>query len=312
MQARNWLITENFIEHSKICDTKEFLQKLYDSSGAKYCVGQSEMGENETFHIHAYLNFEKPKKLSVLKKILPRAHFNKVFRNNGVESYVMKVETRVDGPFEFGTKPVRMNSKIDWAEVYNNAKEGLLERIPEHILFRNYNNIQRIYKDNMKVESSNHLRGIFIWGKSGLGKSTLARELFPQYTHYSKNHNKWWDSYKGEKVVIWDDITPEEGKIHGNHLKLYCDRFGIIGETKGSGIPLTYEYFIMTSQYPFHLIFEDVETRQAMERRTFIFELHDSDDFPAQFDEDECYKKLYVSQKPDVENLIIRSTKNKL
>lgn len=306
------MITENFKEHSLVVSTHEFLENLFKVLKPRYLVGQSEMGENENLHVHAYMNFDKPKRFKAIKNVLPRAHIDKIFRNNGVEAYVMKVETRIDGPYEFGIKPVRLNKSIDWAEIYNHAKNGTLERIPESILFRNYNNIQRIYKDNMKVESSTHLRGIFIWGKSGLGKSTLARELFPQYTHYSKNHNKWWDSYKGEKVVIWDDITPEEGKIHGNHLKLYCDRFGLIGETKGSGIPLTYEYFIMTSQYPFNMVFEDVETRQAMERRTFIFELHDDENFPCEFNEDELYNKLYKSEKPNVENLIVRSNINKL
>lgn len=59
--------------------------------------------------------------MSFLKKHCSKAHFQEVKVNNGADKYCMKTETRVDGPWEFGVKPVVRSSKKDWEEVKANA-----------------------------------------------------------------------------------------------------------------------------------------------------------------------------------------------
>lgn len=48
-----------------------------------------------------------------MKKICPATHWEPVVRNNGADDYCMKDDTRVEGPYEYGTKPVRCNKKRD-------------------------------------------------------------------------------------------------------------------------------------------------------------------------------------------------------
>lgn len=116
----------------------------------------------------------------------------------------MKEDTRIDGPWEFGVKPVRRQVKTDWEEVKELAVKGDLTKIPADIFVRHYGNLQKIMKDNLKGTDADHLRGIWIYGETGIGKSKKARELYPDA--YPKLCNKWWDGYKGEKNVIMDDI----------------------------------------------------------------------------------------------------------
>jgi len=52
--------------------------------------------------------------MSVLQKLAPRGHFEKVKVNNGADDYCLKEDTRVEGPWELGSKPVKRNSKVDW------------------------------------------------------------------------------------------------------------------------------------------------------------------------------------------------------
>lgn len=301
IKSRNWLITRN-IKDGELLDWQSWLKGLYTKTKAVYVVGQLEMGLHEQrLHIQAYANYANGKVLGGMKKYCKEMHLEVCKNASASEKYCMKVDTRVEGPIEHGVKPVQRNSKDDWDEVLQKAREGRFEEIPSSILVQNYGNISKLYKDNLKVQDSDHLRGIFIWGKSGIGKSTLARELFiDKYTTYTKQHNKWWDSYKGEEVVIWDDITPEEGKVSGTHLKLYTDRFGIVGETKGSGVPLTYRYFIMTSQYSMEEVFEDQKTLEAMKRRCYSYEMYTDETFGnSLFNFDHMRQKLWGGEKID-------------
>lgn len=52
--------------------------------------------------------------LKAMKKHDPSAHFEVVRRDNGASAYCMKEETRVDGPWEFGKRPLNPASKTDW------------------------------------------------------------------------------------------------------------------------------------------------------------------------------------------------------
>lgn len=44
-------------------------------------------------------------------------HAEPVRRDNGASDYCMKEDTRIDGPWEFGEKPMRRNNGHDWSEV---------------------------------------------------------------------------------------------------------------------------------------------------------------------------------------------------
>ncbi len=119
----------------------------------------------------------------------------------------MKEAGRLDGPFEYGCKPIRRNSKEDWEEVRQLAKTNQLDKISPDIYVQHYHSLTHIAKDHMVLVDAEDLRGIWIWGPTGVGKSRLARELYPNA--YPKLCNKWWDGYQGQKAVIMDDIGME-------------------------------------------------------------------------------------------------------
>jgi len=52
--------------------------------------------------------------MAVLQKLAPKGHFEPVKVNNGADDYCLKEDTRVEGPWELGEKPVKRNSKVDW------------------------------------------------------------------------------------------------------------------------------------------------------------------------------------------------------
>ena len=45
------------------------------------------------------------------------------------------------------------------------------------------------------------------------------------------------DGYQSQKVVIMEDVDKETVKFLHHHLKIWADRWGFIGETKGARLP---------------------------------------------------------------------------
>lgn len=68
-------------------------------------------------------------------------HATGVKRDNGIFDYASKEDTRVEGPWEFGERPIRRNNKTDWDQVYEEAKKGNFENIPSHIKVQHYGNL---------------------------------------------------------------------------------------------------------------------------------------------------------------------------
>lgn len=67
------------------------------------------------------MNFKEPVRCSAIKKIDNKLHIEVVKINNGAHTYCMKEDTRLEGPFEHGKKPVQRNNKTDWEEVKEKA-----------------------------------------------------------------------------------------------------------------------------------------------------------------------------------------------
>ena len=277
MTCRNWICTRNYSELKEFPEgfVYNFLKNIYEQSGSKYVVGQGEKGKNSNLiHIQFFVNFKDPQRFTKITKIDNSVHCEKVLVNNGADTYCMKEDTRIEGPYSFGLKPFRYNDPNDWENVWNLAKNNKIEQIPPSVRIKHYNTIKNISKDYMKFKDCDHLRGLWIWGPSGRGKSRWVREHVSPNDLYPKMMNKWWDGYNNQRVVVLDDFGLD-GNVLSQELKIWTDRYGCILEIKGGCLQSNYEWFIITSQYRIIDIFTDFETREALFRRFIIFFIDD-------------------------------------
>ena len=178
----------------------------------------------------------------------------------------MKEETRLEGPFEFGEKPMQRNNKTDWEAVKKSAQKGDLDSIPADIYVRHIFALEHIAKAHMIIPKRvEEKKCIWYWGKPGCGKTRRATEDHPEA--YKKLQNKWWDGYHGQEAVVMDDLGKETAKALTTHLKLWADPWqNQPGETKGGQVALTYNYFVITSNYHPRDLFEGIDL-EAIERR---------------------------------------------
>jgi len=121
--------------------------------------------------------------------------------------------------------------------------------------------------DNPKIpDSIPVLKNEWIWGKTGLGKSSTARKENPGF--YIKSHNKWWLGYKGEDCVILDDISRSEANWLGEHLKQWADHYPFPSETKGDGMVIRPKKIVVTSNYSIDDLWgHDEDLCDALKRR---------------------------------------------
>ena len=165
---------------------------------------------------------------------LEGAHFEqRKGTRDQARAYCKKLETRVDGPFEFGDWLAGVTDKIDHFAMKELLKEGKsdLDIFEEHPAFymRYHQVLPKIRLMYMEPRSEKtHVT--LIYGPPGCGKTKLAAELVPK-AYWKQPHTKWWDGYNGISDIVIDDF---KGWLAYTHMLRIMDRYPLMVEVKGS------------------------------------------------------------------------------
>lgn len=241
---RGWMLTIN--------NPTEEDEEILKEDKYKYLVYQIEKGEEEeTEHIQAFLYYENPRIWP--KKRYPTAHIEVSRCITASIKYCQKEDTRVRGPYEFGTKP-EQGRRTDLEELAKEIMEGKKKpedfaKINPMAYVRYHKGLQALSELNKKHRDMNvKAKVIWLWGKAQGGKSYWIYQNLPGLSVYPKDATKWWNNYEQEDIILIDDFETQTWGYR-DFLRL-LDRYPYQAQNKGGYLKINSKYIVITCEYP--------------------------------------------------------------
>lgn len=215
------------------------------SSIVEYVIAQEDH-QDGTKHLHAFLKYEKKVQFSATKWDIADFHGNYQQARSwvAVERYCKKGGNYISNICleSAAQKKGKKNLQILTEDLRDLVADGVIHalQLPQAVKAR------AIYSLLGDPYQHHDIRGVWIYGPPGVGKSRHVRDRHPDC--FIKSQSKWWDGYQGQEVVLLDDFD-RLGVCLSHYLKIWADRYAAIGEVKGGSIPLMHKTFYVTSNY---------------------------------------------------------------
>jgi len=240
----------------------EDLQDGLDRFKAKaqyWIIGYEQAPSTGQLHLQCYFQFKSRERRSALVRIIPcymeaangTPEENKTYCSKG-ENFIEGGEMRgTSTALAAGRKRGGDANAERWKEALEIIESGNLDELDPQILICHWGAVNAIRRKRQAKPAELSWTGgdtpnLWLYGKSGCGKSRRARELAPEA--YLKMCNKWWDNYEGEADVIIDDFDKEHACLC-HHLKIWADRYACPSEFKGGAGLLRPKRIIVTSNW---------------------------------------------------------------
>lgn len=212
------------------------------------CFGK-EVGENGTPHLQGYVTFKATWRLSALKLLLPRAHWEQAKGNRAHNrEYCSK-----DGDFwESEAQTVTKSALKRACETV--AEGGLRKLLAEDpaTFVRNCNGLKQLAAFHLKPRDRNDKPTVhWYFGPSGTGKTKAVYEFAEEKgmeVWTAAGSLQWWDGYHQQEVVLMDDFRKDYCTYH--LLLQYLDRYPVMVPFKGGFTNLNSKHFFITC--PWH------------------------------------------------------------
>lgn len=232
------------------------------------CAGSEVAPSTGTPHLQGFVYFKDGKSFSSVLSLLPGAHIE-VMRGTFQEAidYCKK-----DGDYhEEGLRPLDQvekgkKGKEYWDEQLALAKSGQIERCDSRLQLTHWSTLNSIAaRYSPSPPSRDDLLNEWIFGPTGVGKSSGVRKLYPDL--YPKPCNKWWDKeYRDDQVVLLEDMDRSHACLL-HHLKIWADHYPFSAEFKGGSRIIRPARLVVTSNFSIQEIWPDPVDHGPLLRR---------------------------------------------
>lgn len=154
-------------------------------------------------HLQWALQFKRRKRVDKVLKLLSGCHVERARDFEACLRYVSKSESRVDGPWEFGSRGTGSGSLDVTAYLCNRSVKGLLLDVPS--LWRSVRSLQTVRGMMMKARSE-RTGLVYLWGATGAGKTFMMNRFSKYMDVFWYNQSGWWCGYDQQPIVVVDEF----------------------------------------------------------------------------------------------------------
>lgn len=236
-RARNWCFTLNNYK-------EEDPDKLLALPCAYIIIGK-EVGDFKTPHLQGYVEFSTALRLTGLKKIDPRIHWEpRRGTREQARDYCMK-----DGDYlEHGVWRIQ-GERTDLKKFISLVREkkkysDIIEEVPAAAKMPRTYQLLKAEVDEETAPKWRDVEVIVFVGPTGVGKTRQAVSLSDNYYKLDPANSLWFDGYNGQELLIIDDFY---GYIKYGHMLQLLDGYKMRLELKGSFTYARWTKVVITS-----------------------------------------------------------------
>lgn len=265
--SKSWCYTLNNYTDAEC----EFFSKL---DCKRHRCGK-EVGASGTPHLQGFITFNNATRLSALKKLNGRAHWEPA---KAVEASLNYVAKESDIFIDVDKSQQGKRNDLHDAVATLKRTRDVLDVAEEHpaafVKFhRGFDRLQQamVHKECEKKDFPTEVH--VYWGVPGSGKSRTCRELDPDLFCVpcpAPDGRLWWDGYRGQKTILFDDFY---GGCKYSEMLRYLDRYAMQVPVKGGFVWRQWTQVFITSNKPPEMWYNRNECDALMRRITSVHEL---------------------------------------
>lgn len=194
--------------------------------------------EDPNIHFHIIIKFKSPVHFETIKNRFPYGYIESTRNLRNSVQYLIHANDKSKKQYEWDDivtncmdmSPYKVQSSFQQAvtleSIYEAIKVGeireynLYEKVPISLFAGNkikIDNALTWYRENVMLRKDRNITVIFMSGPTGIGKTTFAKKFCEtRHLRYcmSSSSNDPLQDYKGEPVLIMDDLRDDAFKFH--------------------------------------------------------------------------------------------------
>lgn len=238
--AKHWCWTLN----NPTEEDEQHIQEIANEQ--TYLVYGREIGESGTRHLQGFVSFPTRRSLSYLKRTISSRVHGEIAR--GTPRQAAEYCKKDQDFFEVGSLPGGSGTRSDLQELHSRIKSGATRDDIRDEFFGSYlrytKAIEKFISDQQQDRNWVPEVRVF-WGKTGTGKTKSVYEFIERDKIYKHTGDRWFDGYRGQPVVLFDDFTGGVFKL--SYLLQLLDRYPMDVPVKGDFVKFIPKHIFITS-----------------------------------------------------------------
>ncbi len=236
-------------------DGSKYMRDLFAVPCIVFVCGQLERGDTTgALHLQYYVQANRSQRFSWWKRQLGnRAHIeHQKGTNEETRAYCIKEDTRVAGPWSFGTFVSGAGARTDLDTAIELLRQGGMTRVAEEFpaaVVRYHRGLRALEFEWRRPRTRKPIVTI-LYGPTGVGKTYAVHQDSPDvFTMAPGVTGRWWTGWDGSRSVLLDEFDYTEWPV--NWMLRFLDEYPMNVSVHGGSLEVhNFDHVYLTSNIP--------------------------------------------------------------